>query len=310
MKMRCLFAILSLFCATLIGCKKQKPPVQPPQPPPVVTNPDVPVPPVPSLTNDRVLLVGINAYPNGAELNGCINDVVDVKQFFTTRLGFKESQIKILSDANATTTNILEALNWLVADAKAGDRRYFHYSGHGAEYVNPDAVDQPNHANQIICPVDFDWSPSHMIMDVQLAALFVKFPAGVKFNWVSDSCNSGDLTRTMFKPKMRIRQYPIAPPQVVDLALKKVKKASRGMVSGVLDVGFISGCKFDETSADAFINGRYNGAFTYYFLKVLDADLDKPLTVVVKNVNEQLRLSSFDQTPQAEGARVDLPLLK
>src|SRR4029453_13163377 len=30
-----------------------------------------------------------------------------------------------------------------------------------------------------------------------------------------------------------------------------------------------TGCKANETSADAYFSGRYNGAFTYYFVKVM-----------------------------------------
>ena len=303
--------MLGIFLVGVIGCS-HNPQQPPPAPSPVVVHPQPPTPlPPPSIgQDDRYVLVGINNYPN-APLNGCINDVDDIKKFLVDILGAKESQIKILKDGEATTVNILAAMDWLTQNAQSGDRRYFHYSGHGAEYVNPDAVNQPNHANQIICPVDFDWSPSRMIMDVQFAKVFKTLPAGVKFNWASDSCFSGDLTRTLFKPKMKVRSYPLPPPDAVKLALSKIKKTnSRDMVNGVLDVGYMSGCKYDQLSADAFIEGRYNGAFTFYLFKVLYKNPTQPLDKVIDEVNDLLKANVFDQEPQVEGARKKIPLLQ
>lgn len=297
---------LILFLALIQGCKNKppKPPTPTPAPTPTPT-------PTPSVSDDRVLLIGINAYPH-APLNGCVNDIVDMKAFLIKNYGFKEEQIKVLKDGDATTNNIHSGLNWLVSNARAGDRRFIHYSGHGAEYANPNAVDQPNNANQIICPVDFDWSPSRMIMDVQFAAIFKTFPAGVKFNWVSDSCNSGDLTRAILKPKTKVRQYPIEAPEAVRIAISKCKNKSnsRGMINGILDVGYISGCKSDQTSADAYIDGRYNGALTYYLLKELNANKSRKISDVVREVNTQLQANGFDQDPVSEGARISVPLLE
>ena len=62
----------------------------------------------------RALLVGINAYSDGA-LNGCVNDVIRINQVITNHFGFTDSKNKrMLTDKSATTKNILDRLTWLV----------------------------------------------------------------------------------------------------------------------------------------------------------------------------------------------------
>ena len=62
-----------------------------------------------------------------------------------------------------------------------------------------------------------------------------------------------------------------------------------------------TGCKANETSADAYFNGRYNGAFTYNFVKVIrDTKNTLPRKDVIAKVGAQMK-GSFAQNPQLEG---------
>jgi hypothetical protein len=65
----------------------------------------------------------------------------------------------------------------------------------------------------------------------------------------------------------------------------------------------IAGCRSDQTSEDANFQGRFNGALTYYFLKVLaGADgLHQALTTVIPEVTRKLKADNFDQEPQLRG---------
>jgi hypothetical protein len=271
---------------------------------------------------DRALLVGINKYP-GCPLNGCVNDIMDMASFLVKYKGFDKANIRLLVDARATTKNIVERLQWLT-QARPGDRVVFHYSGHGAQVATRDHLHEVDGMDEVICPVDFDWSDAHLIRDKQFHDIFKKMPEGVKFNWVSDSCHSGDLTKEMPKPSkccpsvLRSKAYPV-PADIKwrnDVARHKghapqgMAKVAKALADDALNVGYISGCRSDQTSADAFINGRYNGALTYFLLSALKGGyIDKSVTEVVARVNQTLADAGYDQRPQAEGARANLPLL-
>jgi len=62
-----------------------------------------------------------------------------------------------------------------------------------------------------------------------------------------------------------------------------------------------TGCKANETSADAYFNGRYNGAFTYHFVKVMRDTKNKLSRQDVIAKMRALMRNQFAQNPQLEG---------
>ena len=62
--------------------------------------------------NNKALLVGINDYPNpNNNLRGCINDIVDMEYFITTKNKvYTKENIKTLTDSRATKKSILDHL--------------------------------------------------------------------------------------------------------------------------------------------------------------------------------------------------------
>jgi len=308
--------------------KKQKPD---PIVPPIVTPPTLP--PIGGPMAKKALIIGINKYPT-MPLAGCVNDAANMANLLMQNYGFSSSDICLLLDGQATTANILSKLDWLV-DCKPGDHIVFHYSGHGAQAPTGNHL-EPDGMAEVICPVDFDWSPARMIIDKQFVEIFKRIPAGVVFNWASDSCNSGDLDRNiMRKPKTTITGRPcwlsilwdkvcfwkkpttmtaktMRPPVHIAIAIGKAKAKGcrfKGMVNGRLDVGFVSGCKSNQTSADTYMDGQPCGALTHFLIKNLKANPTMPLTNLVAAINNDLSRAGFSQQPQAEGARVNKPWL-
>lgn len=298
----------------LAGCKKNKPTSQPTiitEPAPTVIPTEVPV----GAPGDKVLLIGINKYKGAGPLRGCVNDVNDMKAFLITHYGFKPDQFLIILDEDATAAGILTGLAWLVAGAVAGDRRYFHYSGHGAQDAVAELGTEPDRINELMCPHDFDWTPARMIIDKQLVNVFSKFPLGVIFGWSSDSCNSGDLSRAILPPNIKsaqARTFPNIPPAVTArIAKVKTKNTVRGFINGKLEVGFLSGCQSDQTSADLTgSDGRSYGAFTNALITVLPTMKNASLNDVGKALRNHIAAQQLDQRPQAEGSRADRPFLK
>ena len=85
----------------------------------------------------RALVIGINDYfkfdDNSKSvvrdplnsLFGSVNDAKAVKELLTTRFGFNEKNIKELYSKNATQENILNELDKLLLNSKAGDNVFF-----------------------------------------------------------------------------------------------------------------------------------------------------------------------------------------
>lgn len=248
---------------------------------------------------NRALLVGINAYPT-APLNGCVNDVTDAAQFIVDRCAFGRGEVRLLTDARATTDGIMERLGWLVGGAAPGDRLYFHYSGHGTLYSDRQADGSVGPVHGAICPVDFDWSRQHAILDDDLRGIIDRVPEGVEFVYVSDSCNSGDLTRAL--RSWRARYLP--PP--ADIAWRLQTAYSEGYIFRPFEhdrCALISGCRADQESADAVFGGRYNGALTYFLLRQLGQHdgLGLALGPLVQTTRGALSAAHYPQEPQLRG---------
>jgi metacaspase-1 len=253
---------------------------------------------------NRALLVGINAYP-GSPLRGCINDIDDMSQFLIQKRGFQTEEIRRLTDASATTAAITDTLsNWLVKDASKDDRLFFHFSGHGSTLPGSDGD-----IHDVICPVDFDFTEELALSDVDFTKIFAPLTADVEFNWISDSCHSGDLTREITRGLTNAIPRYLAPPPAISAQINamQAKRGVRRPLSRAvahLNGAFISGCKSDETSADAYFDPKYNGAFTYYLLKELGkpGGIKEKLKMVAGNVEHSLTENGYKQHPQLRGA--------
>jgi len=270
------------------------------------------------MAGKKALLVGINKFANYSQftLNGCVNDAKDMAALYKDLLGFKTSEMTILTDAQATKANIMANLKAMVADAKAGKLSYlmFSLSSHGTQ-MNDTSGDEPDGKDEAFVPHDLAeksgrWDPSHIISDDELHDLLAQLPANVLLEVYLDTCHSGSGLRGaefgLHAPKPRY----IAPP---DHEFQKNTARMRGFtlhrppssmakkaVAGVHHILW-TGCKANETSADAYFNGRYNGAFTYYFIKVMR---DTKNTLSRKDVIAKMRTlmrGHFAQNPQLEG---------
>lgn len=256
---------------------------------------------------DRALLVGINAYP-GCPLSGCVNDVMDMKNLLISKYGFSPDSIIVLIDGEATTEAILDKLKWLCG-ATSGSRVLFHYSGHGTQVPSNTEADG---LSECVCPVDFDWTPEHMITDKQLVDILKSMPSGVRFNWCSDSCHSGDLDRNILNPKKLFPWNSAIHKIVMERRAKKnISSSFRSLANGGLDVGYISGCKADQTSADTQSNGRPCGAFTHFLIEAIQALPNNATPVdLCKEIVNRLARSGYDQVPQVDGSQQRLPFLR
>jgi hypothetical protein len=250
---------------------------------------------------NKALLVGINKYPDPRnELRGCVNDILDMEHFITeTSKVYSKENIKKLTDQEATKKGIVTQIKWLIEGAQAGDQLLFHYSGHGAQLPTLYETIEPDGLDEVICPYDFNGSNETILRDKDFARLFAGIPKGVHFIWISDSCHAEDLSRDPQLPWEGQYRYFLGAKEAYQVStVPNLLPPITTPLNGAL----LSACASNELSADAFINNRYNGAFTYYLIKnLVEYGNSKPMDLIINLVNSDLTHHGYDQNPQTEG---------
>ncbi|MFN0249068.1 MAG: caspase domain-containing protein [Kofleriaceae bacterium] len=253
----------------------------------------------------KAVIVGINDYA-AAPLAGCINDAEDVIAYMTRR-GALDENIVPLYDGRATRTEIVAALEALVAHSTAGDHLLFHYSGHGSQ-IPSTSSEEADSFDECLCPLDFTWDdPSTAIRDKDLATILAKVPHDVAMTVVLDSCHSGDMRRDPISlsslaapPKSVRRAYPM-PLDLQRRLLVSRKIATRTPVRILAsNVIVVSACQSNQTAADTEFGGRPNGAFTYYWYDAIYALQGAPLTALLSKCKPPLH--SYAMTPMLDGS--------
>ncbi|MHC1744815.1 MAG: caspase domain-containing protein [Syntrophobacteraceae bacterium] len=261
----------------------------------------------------RAVLVGINDYRGISDLRGCINDVTNMRDILRNYLGFTNTEIRVVTDNRATKAGILSRLKWLVSKSKAGDFLVFHYSGHGSQIRDRDGDELEDNLDELICPYDFDWNGTY-ITDDDLNAIFTTLPKGVLLEVFLDSCHSGTGLKDIdfgrpeeLGPANAPRPRYLPPP--IDVVcrhegeeddLKKVK-LFEGVRGEPVHHILWAGCRSDQTSADAYIDGAFNGAFTYYFchhMRKSNGQLSR--SELLTRIRSSLKHGGYSQVPQLE----------
>lgn len=264
------------------------------------------------MSTRKALCVGINNFKNypGSALNGCVNDANDMVGVLKKYLGFVSADIKILTDAEATKTAIMSELKEMVKGAKSGKYSYlvFSMSSHGTQVPDKNG-DEADHYDEAFCPHDLaqkgnNWDPAHVIADDELHNLFGQLPDNVLLEVYLDTCHSGTGLKVIdFMPNRRPRY--IAPPSK-EASEKVIRLMPHGIRRRVAEksaknVILWAGCRDNQTSADAYISGKYHGAFTYYWVKqTIAAKNNISRNDLLKKVNSDLLANHYEQVAQLE----------
>jgi hypothetical protein len=253
----------------------------------------------------KALCVGINTYPDGNNLNGCVNDANAWSALLTGHFGFPQANVKMLLEAQATKANIWAGLEGLLAGAKTGDVLVFTNSSHGT-YVADKSGDEAY--DEATCPYDCDQGIKHLLIDDELRKLFAsKLPGGVSMTVISDSCHSGSLTRAAVVAGPDKRRARFLNPKVLglrelpDADRAKPRAASKFAQSDMKEL-LLSGCTQREYSWDAEIDGKAHGAMTYFAIKAATAANYKITWADLHaRTRSLLDAAHYPQHPQLEG---------
>ena len=264
----------------------------------------------------KALCIGINNYPGThMDLQGCVNDALDWASELDRR-GFK---VVTLLDDQATKAMMAEAMSKLIAKGSKGDTLVITFSGHGTYQPDSDG-DEADGLDEALCPYDLQTKGAALIDD-EIRDIFAARKAGVRIVLLSDSCHSGTVTRAAKAETgadTRPRFMPMGNwlPEML-LPTNRAGKPATTMngpqgstpllaaYSNKLGDLLLAGCKEgpNNYSYDAKINGRFNGAFTYYALKALKG-MKAGATYADwhKAIGKYLPSASYPQVPQLVGS--------
>jgi len=258
----------------------------------------------------KALFVGINKFAKYPQftLNGCVNDARDMAATYRQKFGFKAAEITVLTDAAATKKAIMAELAAMVKAAKAGklDQLVFAMSSHGTQIADTSG-DEPDGQDEAFVPHDIaekngNWDPAHVICDDELHDLFVQLPDAVLLEVYLDTCHSGSgLRGAEFGPHAPRARFVMPPSRAFGSPQPRMRGFSldRQAVGGANHVLWAA-CKANQTSADAFFSGRYNGAFTYHYLQAVKAASAKATRQQLVTAARKAMAGQFVQTPQLE----------
>ncbi len=232
-----------------------------------------------SSSNKKGLLIGINYINTPHELSGCINDTNKINNLLTVH-GFTTMQVLTdLTTNKPTKENILKELTNLLVNSSIGDILFFYFSGHGS-YTYDINNDETDNKDEMLISYDLEG-----VLDDEIKSVLTKnMKKDTTLIGLIDSCHSG----TMFDLK-----YCYLGGDNYDKCIEndKVSECNGNVI-------MISGCMDSQTSAEAFIDNKIQGAMTWSFIEALNKSPDLSWRDLLKQMKNSLVNSSFVQMPQ------------
>jgi len=247
-----------------------------------------------SNTNKRALLVGINYRGTSGELHGCINDINNVKEMLMKN-GYKDENIRMMSDDHKelpTKHKIAMGLIWLMENKKNKSMElFFHYSGHGS-WVYDKNSDETDGRDECLVPIDY--KRNGMLYDDDIKTLVEdNLTSNSKLFSLIDACHSS----TMFDLKYNLMCEKIHKDEGrVETEFRMESHKYNGEIKGELVV--FSGCEDSQTSADAWIERKSQGAMTYALTETMRKhNFDLTYEDLIKGIYEIVKGGNYTQSP-------------
>jgi len=245
--------------------------------------------------SSRAILFGIDYVKSSIPLRGCSNDVKNMGEYLTDTLDYATVDIYTEQDTPEEVTGhgILNILWGLVVQSHRDglERVWIHFSGHGTG-ITDRSGDEQDGQDEAICPVDY--ATRGVITDDMIKNMIRYFNKETSVVCVFDCCHSG----TMGDLKYRMSETG-------DVTANDLEDTQCWA-----NVTMLSGCRDDQTSADAFNvegNRQFSGAMTTCLLSCLQYRhrLHGSITAgrILKDVRRLLHSYQFEQVPILTSSR-------
>jgi metacaspase-1 len=230
-----------------------------------------------------LLHFAINDYQGiNNDLRGCLNDQgILVKKIDEQFPGFS---MRLFQDS-ACTKDAFKSMVRAAYAAMPSGLLIVGYSGHGT--YDRDSSEPDGYREALYL---YDGK----LTDDDLVELAHEKPAGLDVVFFFDSCFSQGMARDLIgNPIYKRSRFLLTEPLPESFHI--IKKFGRTPIDWLV----FSACAERQTAADAFINGRYNGAFTYFAVKTLEKGITYRKWFT--EIRNYLPSNDFEQIPGLDG---------
>jgi hypothetical protein len=235
-----------------------------------------------SIAAKKALLVGISDYRDLppthsrgiADLKGAVNDVKIVRNALISFYGFQASDIKTLTDHQATYQNIESQITqWLINGSFSGDTVVFYFAGHGSQ-VPDKSADEDDGYDEVLCP--YDLIPDgglNIILDDDIGK-WMRQMKGRNVVFIIDSCYSGGAVRGYGAASRRIQEpNPAWRTRFIEITNYRPPPRATQRSGGVDDtpdpVVYLSASRENEPAIEVRMPGGFYGGFTYGLVEAM-----------------------------------------
>jgi hypothetical protein len=237
----------------------------------------------------KALLIGINYYETpAAQLNGCINDAVNMRNMLIDAYGYESANITVLRDDTAankpTAANIVKQLTSIIAQSASLKEIWIHYSGHGSQINDTNGDEIADGKDEVIVPSDY--VTAGVVTDDMIFNIIRKTRCPTML--IFDSCNSGTVCDLMWNFNA------ISATQVSAIKTNKIAVTNQ-------NVFCFSGCRDEQSSADIYNTNSAQscGALTTAFIESLRINKHNvDVKTLYLGVVAYLKQMGMEQIPQ------------
>lgn len=234
----------------------------------------------------KAVLFGLNySHCKSGKLKGCINDVFNMAKYIHSIL---DIQIELYTDdtdlKNTSYDGIISKLHELAIESYRENLEFvwIHFSGHGSQQKDTSG-DESDGYDEGIVPSDYE--KKGILIDDVIHKIFCSFNPNTQILFVCDSCHSGTI--------LDLKYIWEANKQC------KIDNKNNSIQAKTM---LISGCRDEQTSADAFnllADNKSVGALSASILKVLAKKPEKIYNAfsLINSVRNELKRGNFQQYP-------------
>ncbi len=245
--------------------------------------------------SNQAIISGVNVYQYSPydTLRGCVEDAQQFNLLAQNYLEFRPDGVSLFIDSMAEAARIRDYTWNRVTKSRGGNRILWTHSSHGTNETDPTQTDG---FMELLCcydtrKVDGGWDPDTVISAKFIGEVVDQVHPDDHMDIILDCCYApeGSQLKAMSRSysKARFLHSTVNIPEQLILMGKKLSKVPS-------NVCLWSACESHQTSADAFIDGKWQGAFSAAFRKFFKVGRSR--ADVIYYARRWLHENRFEQT--------------